>query len=153
MEKLISVYSSFTFGCSLSIGIKAPSGALRRDAVPGAALLNGRHAWPVLHFFKGAAAAFAESIALAGGANGDTRCIWRGIVPSQPSGHRFGLKTFAGSLDLMVINHQGVHRCQCPQLGTQRDAIGGGALLAPVVDGGFDVGDVDGGVHVKSCVN
>ena len=115
--------------------------------MPGAALLNGRHAWPVLHFFKGAAAAFAESIALAGGTNGDAGRVWRGVVPSQPSGHRFGRETFAGCLDLMVIDHQGVHRGQRPQLSAQGDAVGRGAALAPVVDGGFDVGDVDGSVH------
>ena len=64
--------------------------------MPGAALLNGRHAWPVLHFFKGAAAAFAESIALTGGANGDAGRVWRGVVRSLKNGNRFGREKFAG---------------------------------------------------------
>jgi hypothetical protein len=130
--------------------------------VPSAALLNGRHAWPVLYFFKGAPTPFAESIALAGGANSDARRVRRGVVPRQPRGHGFGWKTFASSLNLMVIDHQGVHRCQCPQLCAQSDAIGRGAALAPVVDGGFNVdnidsGGVDGSIQVKvtqlSCIN
>jgi hypothetical protein len=130
--------------------------------VPGAALFYWRHAWPVLYFFKGAATAFAIGIALAGGADGDTGCVRRGVVPSQPRGHRFGRKTLASSLNLMVIDHQGVHRCQCPQLCAQSDAIGRGAALAPVVDGGFNVdnidsGGVDGSIQVKvtqlSCIN
>jgi hypothetical protein len=122
--RLTRFYSGFTLCRPLGIGVEAPRCALRGDTVPGAALLNGRHAWPVLHFFKGAAAAFAESVALAGGTDGDARGVWRRLVPSQPSGHRFGRKTFAGSLVLVVVHHQRVHRGQCPQLSAQRDAIG-----------------------------
>lgn len=146
--RLTRFYSDFALCRPLGIGVKTPGCAFRGDAVPGAALLNGRHAWPVLHFFKGAAAAFAKRVALAGGTDSDARCVWRGVVPSQPRGHGFGWKTFAGSLVLVMIDHQSVHRCQCPQLCAQRDAIGRGAALAPVVDGGFDVSDVDGSVHV-----
>lgn len=103
--------------------------------MPRVALFNGRHARPELHFFKGAAAAFAQSIALAGGANGDARRVWRGVVPGQPRRHRFGRKAFAGCLNLMVIDHQGVHRRQRPQLSAHGDAIRRRTAFAPVVDG------------------
>lgn len=121
--------------------------------MPCVALLNGRHARPVLHLFKSAAAAFAKRVTLAGGADSDARCVRRGVVPSQPRSHGFGWKTFTRSRVLVVIDHQRVNRCQCPQLCAQGNAIGRRALFAPVVDGGFDVGDMDGGVHVKSRIN
>ena len=115
--------------------------------MPGVALFCGRHTRPVLHFFKGAAAAFAQLVALAGGADGDAGRVGRGAVPGQPSGHGFGGKAvFSGGV-LAVVGHQRVHLGQRPQLGAQRHTIGGRAALAPVVDGGFNVGDVDGGGH------
>jgi hypothetical protein len=113
------------------------------DAVPGFALFYRCHSWPMLHFFKGAAAAFAKSVTLAGGANGDAGGVWRGVVPNQPRGHGFGGETVGRDCVLVVKHHQRVHLCQRPQLGAQGDAVGRGALVAPVVDGGFNVGDVD----------
>ena len=103
----------------------------------------------MLHFFKSATTAFAVRIALAGGADGDAGCVRGRFVPGQPRGHRFGWKTFAGSCILTVIHHQRVHRCQRPQLRAQGDAVRRGAFVPPVVDGGFNVCDVESGVHVK----
>jgi hypothetical protein len=120
--------------------------------VPSAALFDGRHAWPVLHFFKRTAAAFAKRITLAGGANSDAGCVWCGVVPSQPGSHRFGRETVAGSFNLTVIHHQRIHRGERPQLRAQRDTVGRGTALAPVVDGGFDVDNMDGG-GVDGCVH
>jgi hypothetical protein len=53
----------------------------------------------------------------------------------------------AGLVDfvLMVEHHERVDLGQRAQLGRQRDAVGRGTLLAPMVDGGLDVGDVNGG--------
>ena len=120
--------------------------------MPGVALFYGRHAWPVLHFFKSAATAFAHFVALTGGANGDAGRVRRGVVPSQPRGHGFGREALASCRVLTVKHHQGIHRCQRPKLRAQRHAIGRWAAFAPVVDGGFDVGDVQGGFHGEITV-
>ncbi len=47
-------------------------------------------------------------------------------------------------LVFVVIHHQRVDLGQRAQLGCEGDAVGRGLLLAPVVDGGLDVGDVNG---------
>ena len=96
----------------------------------------------MLHFFKSATAAFAVRIALAGGADGDAGRVGCGVVPSQPCGHGFGREAVCSSGVLAVEDHQGIHLSQRPQLWAQGDAIGRRAALAPVVDGGFYVGDV-----------
>ena len=106
----------------------------------------------MLHFFKGAAAAFAHGVALAGGADGDAGRVRGRFVPSQPRGHRFGRKTISRSGVLVVKHHQRIHLRQRPQLGAQGDAVGRGTLVAPVVDGGFNVGDVEGSVHENICI-
>ena len=103
----------------------------------------------MLHFFKSTATAFAVRISLAGGADGDARRVGRGVVPGQPRGHRFGRKTISRSGVLVVKHHQRIHLRQRPQLGAQGDAVRRGAFVPPVVDGGFNVCDVESGVHVK----
>jgi hypothetical protein len=45
----------------------------------------------------------------------------------------------------MVKNHERVNLGQRTQLGRQCHAIGRGVFIAPVIDGGFDIGDVDAG--------
>ena len=115
--------------------------------MPGVALFYGAHTRPVLHFFKGAAAAFAHLVALTGGADGDAGRVGRGLVPGQPGGHGFGRETVCRGCILVMVGHQGIHPCQGPQFGAQGHAIGRRAALSPVVDGGFNVGDVDGGGH------
>jgi hypothetical protein len=40
-------------------------------------------------------------------------------------------------------NHQGINLRECSELSRQRDAVWGGIFFAPVIDGRFDVGDVD----------
>ena len=137
----------FTLCCPLRIGVEAPRSTFQRDAVPSVTLFYGRHARPVLHFFKSAATAFAHSVALTGGANGDAGRVGRGMVPSQPSSHGFGWEAVCSGGVLVVKDHQGINLGQCPQLRAQGDTIGRRAALAPVVDGGFYVGDVQGGVH------
>ena len=96
----------------------------------------------MLHFFKGASAAFAVRIALAGGADGDAGRVWRGVVPGQPSIHGFEREAVRSGGDLAVEDHQGIHLSQRPQFWAQGDAIGRRTALAPVVDGSFYVGDV-----------
>jgi hypothetical protein len=106
----------------------------------------------MLHFFKGSATAFTKSIALASGTNSDAGCVWRGVVPSQPSSHGFWGETFAGCRVMAVKHHERIHLSQRTQLGAQGHAVWGRAAFAPVVDGGFDVGDVEDGFHGYAAI-
>jgi hypothetical protein len=54
-------------------------------------------------------------------------------------------------LVFVVKHHQRVDLGQRAQLGRKGDAIGRRLPLAPVVDGGLDVGDVDGGHEDGKC--
>ncbi len=109
----------------------------------------------MLYLFKGATAPFAVSVPLTGRANGNARRVGRLFVPSEPCG--IGLWREAQSADLvfMVINHQGVHAGQGAQGRAQFDPVRAGAGLTPIIDGGFDIGDVDalhGSCIIVACV-
>ncbi|MOA63377.1 hypothetical protein D3C78_1890830 [compost metagenome] len=67
------------------------------------------------------------------------------MVPVEPGSPGLGGKADLVDLVFVVEDHERVDLGQRAQLGRQRDAVGRGRLLAPVVDGGLDVGDVDGG--------
>ena len=101
-----------TLGRPLRISIKAPCRTLDRDAVPGLALFNRVHAQPPLYFFKRATTAFAHLVPLAGGADGDARCVGRAVVPRQPS--RVSRFAHHGHIHLqrMVVHHAGIDLCQ-----------------------------------------
>ena len=115
--------------------------------MPSVAFVYRRHARPVLHFFEGTAAAFAHFVALTGRADGDARCVWRGLVPCQPRRHGFGRETVSRCRVLPVKHHQRIHLSQGPQLFAQGNAVIRRTFLAPKIDGCFNIGDVQSGVH------
>jgi hypothetical protein len=116
---------------------------LERDAPPSDAFLGGCHLRPQLHFFKAAATAFADLVALAGGANGNAGRVGGAVVPGFPSlVGRLGHGGVVGFVK-MVEHHKGVYLGQCTGFGRQGDAIGRGLARAPKIDGRLDVGDVN----------
>ena len=133
---------------AFGVAPKAPGTRLRRDAPPHGTLVRGRQFQPALHFGKTAPAAFAFFVALAGGADGNAGRVGLGVVPGQP-----GLQGGGGQLGRVnarrALPYQGAVHLGQGAHGRRQHAMVGGLAGAPVVDGGFDVGDVDGDRHAQ----
>ena len=139
----------FVFQRPIGIAAEAPGARVQCDAPPGDAFLRRRHGRPVLHLAESSAATFAQFIALAGRADRDAWRVGGRLVPDEPGRQRIGGKAcFVGQI-LMMKNHQRIDLGQRTHLGRQRQAVRRGTPAAPVVDGRFDVGDMQGW-HGKS---
>jgi len=132
-------------GRTLCIAGKAPGVAFCRDPAPYGTLLWWLHGGPHLHFVEAAATTLAFLVALAGGADGDAGRIGGRVVPGQPGCHGVRGKALNLHFGLMPEDHQRVHLGQGPYFGLQQHTIRGRVALSPVVDGGFDIGDVQCG--------
>lgn len=125
------------------IAVKPPGAAVLGDALPDRTFGCRSQLWPMLHLAKTTAAAFAKVVSLAGGTNRNAGRIWGAFVPNQPGCISLARHAALVSLVLVVKNQQCIHLGQGPQLWCQGNAIGRRRTLAPVVNGRFDVGNMD----------